>query len=82
MPLGAWAGSVIDWQWVFVIISIAATLLAVWITVALPDVPGQAPAATFPLRRVVTLAGIRHAHLSHPAPVDPPTGQVADTARR
>lgn len=59
VPLGAWTGSVIDWRWVFVIISIAATLLAVWITVAVPDVPGQAPATTLPLRRVVMLPGIR-----------------------
>ncbi|WP_330241776.1 MFS transporter [Streptomyces sp. NBC_00525] len=59
VPLGAFAGSLVDWRWVFAAISLAAAGLAVWIGTAVPDVPGQAPSAHLPLRRVVLLPGIR-----------------------
>ncbi|WP_181033719.1 MFS transporter [Arthrobacter sp. SX1312] len=59
VPLGAWAGSVIGWQGVFIAISVAAAALTAWIWAVMPDVPGRASAAPFPLRRVVTLPGIR-----------------------
>jgi predicted MFS family arabinose efflux permease len=59
VPLGALAGSIVDWRWVFVAISAAAAALAVWIATTLPDVPGQAPTARPPLRRVILFPGIR-----------------------
>ncbi|MGN6036672.1 MFS transporter [Brevibacterium casei] len=59
VPLGALAGSLVDWRWVFVAISVAAAGLAAWIAAAVPDVPGQAPTAHLPLRRVILLPGIR-----------------------
>lgn len=59
VPLGALAGSLVDWRWVFAAISLAAAGLAAWIGAAVPDVPGQAPSAHLPLRRVVLLPGIR-----------------------
>ena len=59
VPLGTFAGSLVDWRWVFVAISIAAAALAVWIAAAVPDVPGQAPAEHLRLTRVVMLPGIR-----------------------
>ncbi|WP_051297721.1 MFS transporter [Brevibacterium album] len=58
VPLGALAGSLVDWRWVFAAISAAAVLLAVWIAVSVPDVPGLAAGARTPLRRVVMLPGI------------------------
>ncbi|MFT0846125.1 MFS transporter [Actinomycetaceae bacterium L2_0104] len=59
VPLGALAGSFVDWRWVFVAISVAAAILAVWIAAAVPDVPGQAPTEHLPLTRVILLPGIR-----------------------
>ncbi|MFF4083492.1 MFS transporter [Streptomyces sp. NPDC001777] len=59
IPLGALAGSLVDWRWVFAAISLAAAGLAAWIGAAVPDVPGQEPSAHLPLRRVVLLPGIR-----------------------
>ncbi|MFF8619064.1 MFS transporter [Streptomyces sp. NPDC015350] len=59
VPLGALAGSLVDWRWVFAAISLAAAGLTAWIGAAVPDVPGQAPSAHLPLRRVVLLPGIR-----------------------
>lgn len=59
VPLGTFAGSLVDWRWVFVAISLAAAALAVWIAAAVPDVPGQAPAEHLPLTRVIQLPGIR-----------------------
>ncbi|MDK0517620.1 MFS transporter [Streptomyces sp. ML-6] len=59
VPLGALAGSLVDWRWVFAAISLAAAGLAAWIGAAVPDAPGQAPSAHLPLRRVILLPGIR-----------------------
>ncbi|MFF9572908.1 MFS transporter [Streptomyces sp. NPDC014685] len=59
VPLGVLAGSLVDWRWVFAAISLAAAVLAAWIATAVPDVPRQVPSAHLPLRRVVTLPGIR-----------------------
>ncbi|MFW0790211.1 MFS transporter [Gordonia sp. CPCC 205333] len=59
VPLGALAGSVVDWRWIFVAISIAAAGLAVWIAAAVPDVSGQRPSAYLPVRRVILRPGIR-----------------------
>lgn len=59
VPLGALAGSLVDWRWVFAAISLAAAGLIVWIGTAVPDVPGRPPSARLPLRRVVLLPGIR-----------------------
>ncbi|MHA7306908.1 MFS transporter [Arthrobacter sp. TMN-49] len=59
VPLGALAGSLVDWRWVFVAISVAAVALTIWIAASVPDVPGQAVAIRTPLSRVVMLPGIR-----------------------
>ncbi|MFC0673010.1 MFS transporter [Brachybacterium hainanense] len=59
VPLGALAGSLVDWRWVFAAISVAAALLAAWIAVAVPDIPGQASSDHMPLRGVILLPGIR-----------------------
>ncbi|MFE6977095.1 MFS transporter [Streptomyces sp. NPDC057682] len=59
VPLGAFAGSFVDWRWVFAAISLAAAALAAWIAAVVPDVPGQAPSAHLPLRRVILLPGVR-----------------------
>ncbi|CAM3028968.1 MFS transporter [Saccharomonospora xinjiangensis] len=59
VPLGALAGSVVDWRWVFAALSVAAAFLALWIASAVPDVPGQPPANRIASPRVVLLPGIR-----------------------
>lgn len=59
VPLGALAGSLVDWRWVFAAISVIAALLATWIAATVPDVPTQATSARTSLRRVVMLPGIR-----------------------
>lgn len=59
VPLGALAGTLVDWRWVFVAISLAAAGLAAWIATAVPDVPSQAPSVHLPLRRVILMPGIR-----------------------
>ncbi len=59
VPLGSFAASVMDWQWVFVAISIISAGLAVWIVAVVPDVPGTALRRRAPLRKVVRLPGVR-----------------------
>lgn len=59
VPLGALAGSLVDWRWVFVAISVAAAVLAIWIAAAVPDVSGQADRTRTSLSQVVMLPGIR-----------------------
>lgn len=58
VPLGSFAGSFVDWRWVFVAISIAAAILVVWVATAVTDVAGQSPDERSSLRRVVLLPGI------------------------
>lgn len=58
VPLGAFAASVMDWRWVFVVISAAALGLALWIVVAVPDVAGLRSGQRTPLTRVIRLPGI------------------------
>lgn len=59
VPLGALAGALVDWRWVFAAISVAAALLSGWIAVVVPDAPGQAATTRLPLMRVVAMPGIR-----------------------
>ena len=47
-----------DWRWVFVVISAAALGLALWIVVAVPDVAGLRSGQRTPLTRVIRLQGI------------------------
>ena len=58
VPLGAFAASVMDWRWVFVVVSAAAFGLALWIFVAVPDVAGLRSGQRTPLTRVIRLQGI------------------------
>lgn len=58
VPLGSFAASVMPWQWVFVVISMAAAGLAVWIAFAVPNVAGARREGRVLLRQVVALPGV------------------------
>ncbi|MFB9947568.1 MFS transporter [Rhizobium puerariae] len=59
VPLGAWLGSLSDWQFVFWIMSAVAMLLIVWVRLAVPDFPGQARDQRLPVRKVLMIPGVR-----------------------
>ncbi|BCA57499.1 5-carboxymethyl-2-hydroxymuconic-semialdehyde dehydrogenase [Sphingomonas sp. HMP6] len=59
VPLGAWLGGLADWRAVFWIMSAVALALLVWVRLAVPDFPGQAQQERLPVRKVITLPGVR-----------------------
>ncbi|MBC3450342.1 MFS transporter [Pseudomonas mosselii] len=54
LPIGTWLGAWLGWRAAFVVVTVAALLLIVWVVRAVPDFPGQAagkrPAALAVLR--------------------------------
>ncbi|MDT3715059.1 MFS transporter [Pseudomonas soli] len=54
LPIGTWLGALMGWRATFVMVTLAALLLAAWVLRAVPDFPGQAagkrPAALAVLR--------------------------------
>ncbi|MCF1490304.1 MFS transporter [Pseudomonas sp. AA27] len=54
LPIGTWLGAWLGWRAAFVVVTVAALLLTVWVVRAVPDFPGQAagkrPAALAVLR--------------------------------
>lgn len=54
LPIGTWLGALLGWRSTFVVVTVAALLLVVWVLRAVPDYPGQAagkrPAALQVLR--------------------------------
>jgi len=54
LPIGTWLGALMGWRATFVMVTLAAVLLAAWVLRAVPDFPGQAagkrPAALAVLR--------------------------------
>ena len=54
LPIGTWLGAALGWRATFVVVTLAALLLAGWVVRAVPDFPGQAagkrPAALAVLR--------------------------------
>jgi len=54
LPIGTWLGALMGWRATFVMVTLAALLLAAWVVRAVPDFPGQAtgkrPAALAVLR--------------------------------
>ena len=59
VPLGAWLGGLMDWRAVFWILSGLALLVLGWIRLAVPDFAGQPQHLRLPVRRVLTLPGVR-----------------------
>jgi predicted MFS family arabinose efflux permease len=57
-PLATFLGTVTGWRATFVVMSIAAVALIVWIISAVPDASGQNRTAQTPLRRVVLIPGV------------------------
>jgi predicted MFS family arabinose efflux permease len=54
LPIGTWLGAMLGWRATFVVVTLVALLLVVWVLRAVPDYPGQAagkrPAALQVLR--------------------------------
>ncbi|MBI6899883.1 MFS transporter [Pseudomonas putida] len=54
LPIGTWLGAWLGWRAAFMVVTVAALLLTVWVVRAVPDFPGQAagkrPAALAVLR--------------------------------
>ncbi|MFJ2352743.1 MFS transporter [Glutamicibacter sp. NPDC087673] len=59
VPLGAWAGSIVDWRWVFLGISVAALALFFWILVSLPPIAGRPETRKPSLGSVLRIRGVR-----------------------
>ncbi|WP_370678976.1 MFS transporter [Comamonas sp. GB3 AK4-5] len=59
VPLGAWLGAALGWRASFAAISLLALLVMAWITLQVPDSPGQAAQQRKPLRQVWRTAGVR-----------------------
>ena len=57
-PLATFLGTVTGWRATFVVMSVAAVALIVWIVAAVPDASGQNRTAQTPLRRVVLIPGV------------------------
>ena len=53
VPLGAFAASVMDGLWVFIVISATALSLVVWVIAAVPDVSGEREGRRTPLVHVI-----------------------------
>lgn len=58
VPLGTLFAAVVDWRWIFVGITVAAALLALWITVAVPDVAADQQAPGTPRASLVTVVAM------------------------
>lgn len=59
VPLGTWLGGLADWRAVFWLMSAVALALLAWVRLAVPDFPGQAQQERLPVRKVVTIPGVR-----------------------
>lgn len=59
VPLGAWLGGLLDWRFVFWIMSAVAMLLLAWVRLGVPDFPGQAQHQRLSVRKVFTIPGVR-----------------------
>jgi predicted MFS family arabinose efflux permease len=57
-PLATFLGTVTGWRATFVVMSVAAVALIVWIISAVPDASGQNRTAQTPLRRGVLIPGV------------------------
>ncbi len=59
VPAGTFLGVLVGWRSIFVIMSLLAVLLVVWVLWKIPDFPGQAAAQRLPLHKVFILPGVR-----------------------
>lgn len=59
VPLGAWLGSIFEWQTVFWALSILAFSVLVWIRLIVPDFSGQSAEEQLPIQKVILIPGIR-----------------------
>lgn len=57
-PLGTLLGTGLGWRWAFVVMSLAAAILIVWVLLGVPDRPGQGEGDRTPLFRVMWLPGV------------------------
>ena len=59
LPAGAFLGTVVDWRWVFGIVTAISVLLVGWVLWKLPNFEGQALGDRVKLKDAVMLRGIR-----------------------
>jgi predicted MFS family arabinose efflux permease len=59
VPLGAWLGSIFEWQIVFWGLSLLALSVLVWVRLIVPDFSGQAAEEQLPIQKVILISGVR-----------------------
>jgi predicted MFS family arabinose efflux permease len=59
IPVGAFLGKAIGWQYTFGIMSVLTLLLVIWMGIRLPHFPGQAAGKRVPLTQVLAVPGIK-----------------------
>lgn len=59
VPLGAWLGSIFEWQNVFWGLSILAFIVLVWVRLIVPDFSGQSADEQLPIQKVILIPGVR-----------------------
>ncbi|WP_025591093.1 MFS transporter [Agrobacterium tumefaciens] len=59
VPAATFMGTLVGWRTCFVAMSIVALLLLAWVSIKLPDFPGQASSERVALREVGKISGVR-----------------------
>ncbi|KAB7627413.1 MFS transporter [Verminephrobacter eiseniae] len=59
VPLGTWLGTVMQWRFIFGIISGLALLLMVWVVAVVPNYPGQSARQRQSVRAIFVTPGLR-----------------------
>jgi predicted MFS family arabinose efflux permease len=59
VPAGTLLGATLGWQYAFGIMSAMALALIAWVTVAVPDFPGQSGARRAPVGQVLSISGVK-----------------------
>lgn len=59
LPLGAYLGTTIGWQYTFGLMSVLTVLLVIWMSIRLPTFAGQAAGKRVPFSTVIAVPGIK-----------------------
>ncbi|MCX3061909.1 MFS transporter [Streptomyces beihaiensis] len=58
IPLGTFLGGLFGWRMTFGLVTVISVALLGWITVSVPDAPGQRPEAREPILKALSLPGV------------------------
>ncbi|MFF4806020.1 MFS transporter [Streptomyces sp. NPDC001351] len=58
IPLGTFLGGLFGWRMTFGLVTLISVALLGWITVSVPDAPGQRPGAREPILKALSLPGV------------------------